>query len=55
MYELGAVSKVGDLSREWPEGSLFSIATKTKCRGGCYSIPRIAPLYLWSKPYNAEC
>ena len=33
----------------------FSIATSPKCRGGCYSIPGIAPLYPWSLPYNAEC
>ena len=23
----------------------FSIATKLRCKGGCYSIPKIAPLY----------
>ena len=33
----------------------FSIATTQRCRGGRYSIPRIAPLYLWSIPRNAEC
>ena len=31
----------------------FSIATTP--RGGRYSIPRIASLYPWSLPYNAEC
>ena len=33
----------------------FSIATTPKCRGGRYSIPRIASLYPWTVPYNAEC
>ena len=33
----------------------FSIATTSRCRGGRYSIPRIAPLYPWTVPYNAEC
>ena len=33
----------------------FSIATSPKCRGGCYSIRSIAPFYLWSSPYSAEC
>ena len=32
----------------------FSIATTPRCRGGRYSIPRIAPLYPWTVPYNAE-
>ena len=33
----------------------FSIAITPKCRGGCYSILWIVPLYLWSLPYNTEC
>ena len=33
----------------------FSIATTLRCRGGCYSFPRIAPLYSWYVPYIAEC
>ena len=33
----------------------FSIATTPWCRGGCYSITEIAPLYSWALPYNAEC
>ena len=33
----------------------FSIATTPRCTGGRYSIPRIAPLYPWTVPYNAEC
>ena len=33
----------------------FSIATTPRCREGRYSIPRIAPLYPWTVPYNAEC
>ena len=33
----------------------FSIATTPRCRGGRYSIPRIASLYPWTVPYNAEC
>ena len=32
----------------------FSIDTTSRCRGGYYSIPWIAPLYPWSLPYNAE-
>ena len=32
----------------------FSIATTPRCRGGRYSFPRIAPLYLWYVPYNTE-
>ena len=43
------ISKVGDLSQRWTNGS-FSIATTLRCRGGHYSIPRIAPLYPWSSP-----
>ena len=35
--------------------SPFSIATKRRCRGGCYSFFWIVPLYPWSVPYNAEC
>ena len=41
---LRKISKVGDLSRGWPEGS-FSIAT----------TPLIAPLYPSYVPYNIEC
>ena len=33
----------------------FSVATRTRCRGGRHSFPRIAPLYPWYVPYNAEC
>ena len=33
----------------------FSIATILRCRGGRYSFPWIAPLYLWYVPYVAEC
>ena len=33
----------------------FSIATTPRCRGGLYSVSRIAPLYPWSSLYNAEC
>ena len=33
----------------------FTIATTPRCRGGRYSFPRIAPLYPWYVPYNAEC
>ena len=35
-----------------------SIATTLRCRGGRYSFPLIAPLWLlhpWSVSYNAEC
>ena len=31
-----------------------SIATTLRYRRGCYSFPRISPLYPWSLPYNAE-
>ena len=37
---------------EGNQNALFSIATKPKCRGGCYTFPWIAPLYV---PYFAEC
>ena len=30
----------------------FSIATRPRCRKGCYSFPWIAPLYPWYLPYN---
>ena len=30
----------------------FSIATTTRCKEGCNSIPWIAPHYPWSVPYN---
>ena len=40
--------KVGDPSREWPNGSLF------KCRGGHYAFPLIALLYPRYVPYNSE-
>ena len=33
----------------------FSIATTPSYRGGRYSIPRIAPLNLWSSSYCDEC
>ena len=33
----------------------FAITITPRCRGGCYSIPWIAPLYPWSLSYNAEC
>ena len=32
----------------------FSIATRPIYRGGCYSIPQIAPIYPRSLSYNAE-
>ena len=40
------------------EGDLkapFSIATKSRCRGGHYFLPRIPPLYPWYVSSNAEC
>ena len=43
------VSKVGDHSRGWPEGS------RLHRNGGHHSFPWIVPLYPWSLPYNAEC
>ena len=49
-YEVNLVTVV--------EGNLkapFSIATTLSYSGGCYSFPRIAPLYPWSIPYNAGC
>ena len=47
IYKLVTVVK-GDLKAP------FLIATTARCRGGCYSIPWITPLYPWSLPYNAE-
>ena len=38
------VSKVGDLV-EGDSKASFSIATTVRCKGGCYSIPWIAPLH----------
>ena len=32
----------------------FSIATTSRCRGGHFSIPQIAPFYSWFLLYNAE-
>ena len=46
--------KLATLVEGDPKAS-FSIASTTRCREGCYSFPRIAPLYPWSLPYNAEC
>ena len=34
--------------------SPFSIATPPRCRGGCYSIPWIAPLHPWCVSYNPK-
>ena len=33
----------------------FSSATTPRCRGGCYTLLWIAPLYSCSLPYNAVC
>ena len=41
---------VGDRRRGLPE-----IATTSRCMGGRYSFPWIAPLYPWNVSYNAEC
>ena len=48
------ISKVGDHSRGWPEGSLFD-SYYTKVYGRALLLPSIASLYPWSIPYNAEC
>ena len=48
------VSKLATIVEGDPKAP-FSIATTPRCRGGRYSIPRIAPLYPWTVPYNAEC
>ena len=50
---LRSKSKAGDISRRWPECSLFN-SYYTEMWGGRYSIPWIAPLYPWSLPFNAE-
>ena len=47
-------SQVGDLSREWPEGSVFN-SYYIKAYVRALFIPSIAQLYPWSLPYNAEC
>ena len=46
------VHSIGDLSKvklatvvEGDQKAPFSIATKPRCRGRCYSFPWIAPLY----------
>ena len=41
------------LVKGYPKAT-FSIATTPRCRGGYYSIPRIAPLYPWSSPNSAK-
>ena len=46
------ISKVGDVSRGWPEVSLFNCYNARRER---YSISWIAPLYPWSLPYIGEC
>ena len=48
------VSKVGDHSWGWPEGSLFNSLLHQGVGGGHYSFSWIALLYPWSIPYNAE-
>ena len=48
------ISKLATIVEGDPKAP-FSIATTPRCRGGRYSIPRIAPLYPWTVPYNAEC
>ena len=45
VFSLWKVSKVGDVSQGWPEGS-FSIGTTPRCREGRYSILWIAPFTL---------
>ena len=47
-------AKLATLVNGDPKAS-FSIATTPMCRGERYTIPRIAPLYPWSSPYNVEC
>ena len=42
-------------SKEGNQKSPFSIATTLRCRGGCNSVPCIAPLYPWYVPNNAQC
>ena len=46
--------KLATLVKKKPKDP-FSIATTLRCRGGCYSLPWIAPLYPWSLLYNIEC
>ena len=40
---------------EGDQKALFSIATTSRCRRGCYFFPWIAPLYPWYVPYICEC
>ena len=49
-----AISKLATLVEGNPKVP-FSIATTPRFRGGCYSIPWIAPLYPWFLPYSTEC
>ena len=44
-------SKIGDDDPKAP----FSITTAPRCKGECYSVPWITPLYPWSSPCNAVC
>ena len=50
---IGALGKLGTVV-EADQKAPFSIATIPRCRGGCYSFPKIAPLYPWYLPYIAE-
>ena len=47
-------SKLATLVKGDPKAP-FSIATTSRCKGGRYSIPGIAPLYSWSLPWSDEC
>ena len=42
--EVEILSKLATVVEGDPKAP-FSIATTPKCRGGCYSFPRIVPLY----------
>ena len=56
MYEQLTISKVKLATAvEGNPKAPFSIATTLRGTGGHYSIPRIAPLYSWSIPYNVKC
>ena len=57
--KLNCVSLTGNIKLatvvEGDQKAPFSITTTPMCRGGCYSFPRIPPLYPLYVPYIAEC
>ena len=47
------LGKVGERSREQPEGFFFNIFT-SKMKERALLLPWISPLYTWYVPYNTD-